>query len=198
MKIFKQCAVSLISIASFTVLTMAGCAVDPVSDPEFDELSGIEEEEGELVDNLSAGKVCGADVGTIWGISKDPNSGAVDVSQPCLNKINEYRKTKNLKPYWLRTGKECCESREAKAAAIKDGHALLGCGGTSYSQAYCGGGRNPNGTVAKSVPWCPKLIFDEGPTGGHYQAMMRTAPRAISCSYYAINRDKHAILINYY
>ena len=138
-------------------------------------------------------------VGPLYSMRDDPNTGAVDVSDYCLGRINYYRATAGLAPHFLKsTAPEavCCQAAEAKTAAEIGGHANGGCGW--QAQGFCGGGRNPNGNVQGSVDWCPRLFFEEGPTGGHYQAMMGVNPRAIMCSFYAVSRDQHSIVVNYY
>jgi hypothetical protein len=198
MSILKRCAAGLLSMVSLSVLTVAGCAVDPASDTGNNDVSGDNGDEGVINEDAASLLSCPG-VGTIYPIASDPNTGAVDVSSFCLGEINKYRKTKNLKPYFLhstKTADVCCQNAEAKTAAAKGGHADGGCGWKS--QGFCGGGRNPSGTAQASVGWCPRLFFQEGPSGGHYQAMMQTAPRGISCSFYAISRDKHSVVVDYY
>ena len=137
--------------------------------------------------------------GLVYPMAADPDVGAVDVGAYCLGLINGYRAQMNLAPYWLQDTSAagiCCAEDEAEAAAQAMGHVDGHCGW--QSQGFCGGGRNPNGTVQLSMDWCPKLFFQEGPTGGHYQAMMRPAPRGIMCSFYALSRDQHAIVVDYY
>lgn len=145
-----------------------------------------------------AGLACG-DAGTLATMSADPDAGAVDVASYCLTLINGYRAKQGLAPYWLQdtsASAMCCAVAEAERAAIAQGHVNGGCGWKS--QGFCGGARNPDGTVKASMDWCPKLFYQEGPTGGHYQAMMRPEPRGIMCSFYALSRDKHAIVVDYY
>lgn len=146
----------------------------------------------------AAGLSC-SDVGRVFPMSADPDTGAVDISEYCLGLINGYRAKQALAPYTLKSTAPdavCCQEAEAKTAAETGGHVNGGCGW--QAQGFCGGGRNPNGTVQASVDWCPRLFFEEGPTGGHYQAMMDPKPRAIMCSYYAVSRDRHSVVVNYY
>jgi hypothetical protein len=145
-----------------------------------------------------AGLACG-DAGSLAAMAADPDAGPVDVAVYCLTLINGYRAKAGLAPYWLHdtsSAAMCCAAQEAEQAATTQGHANGGCGWTS--QGFCGGGRNPDGTVKASMDWCPKLFYQEGPTGGHYQAMMRPEPRGIMCSFYALSRDSHAIVVDYY
>jgi hypothetical protein len=147
----------------------------------------------------AAGLMCTADVGTIHPMSADPDSGAVDVSEYCLGLINGYRSKMGLAPYFLHSTTPeamCCQAAEAKSAAVSGGHVNGGCGWSG--QGFCGGGRNPNGTVKASVDWCPRLFFQEGPSGGHYQGMMDPKPKGVMCSFYAVSRDRHSIVVNYY
>ncbi len=150
----------------------------------------------------AAGMMC-TGAGEVQAMSADPDVGAVDVSEYCLGVINGYRAQKGLAPYYLQsttTEAVCCQASEAKTAAETGGHANGGCGWKA--QGFCGGGRNPNGTAKASVDWCPKLFFQEGPavppSANHYTAMMETAPRGVMCSFYAVSRDKHSIVVNYY
>jgi hypothetical protein len=150
----------------------------------------------------ATGPTC-AGVGQVQAMSADPDTGAVDVSAYCLGVINGYRSQKGLAPYYLHsttTEAVCCQAAEAKTAAETAGHANGGCGWKA--QGFCGGGRNPNGTVKASVDWCPKLFFQEGPAvppgANHYTAMMEPAPRGVMCSFYGVSRDKHSIVVNYY
>jgi hypothetical protein len=152
--------------------------------------------------NSAAGPTC-AGVGQVKPMATDPDTGAVDVSEYCLGVINGYRAEKGLQPYYLHsTAKDavCCQAAEAKTAAEAGGHANGGCGWKA--QGFCGGGRNPGGTVKGSVNWCPRLFFEEGPAkppdSNHYTAMMETKPRGVMCSFYGVSRDKHSIVVNYY
>ncbi len=155
-----------------------------------------------LPSSSAAGLMCKGAV-QIQAMSADPDVGAVDVSEYCLGVINGYRAQKGLEPYFLHSTTAeatCCQASEAKTAAETGGHANGGCGWKA--QGFCGGGRNPNGTAQASVDWCPKLFFQEGPavppSANHYTAMMETAPRGVMCSFYAVSRDKHSIVVNYY
>lgn len=142
-------------------------------------------------------------VGAIQPMAADPDSGAVDVSDYCLGVINGFRALKGLEPFYLQStapAAVCCQAAEAKTAAELGGHANGNCGWKA--QAFCGGGRNPDGTVKASIDWCPKLIFKEGPaapgTANHYTAMMDPTPRGVMCSFYGISRDRHSVVVNYY
>lgn len=150
----------------------------------------------------ASGPMC-TGAGQVQAMSADPDSGAVDVSEYCLARINGLRAQKGLEPYYLQstsTEAVCCQAAEAKTAAEIGGHANGKCGWKA--QGFCGGGRNPNGTVKASVDFCPKMFFEEGPaappSANHYTAMMEIAPRGVMCSFYAVSRDRHSIVVNYY
>lgn len=150
----------------------------------------------------AAGPTC-TGVGQVQAMSADPDTGAVDVSEYCLGLINGYRSKEGLAPYYLQsktTEAVCCQAAEAKTAAETGGHFSGGCGWKA--QGFCGGGRNPDGTVKASVAYCPKLFYQEGPAvppgANHYTAMMEPAPRGVMCSFYGVSRDKHSVVVNYY
>ncbi|WP_353777488.1 CAP domain-containing protein [Winogradskyella sp. 3972H.M.0a.05] len=133
-------------------------------------------------------------------MSDDPYCGYVDVGEYCVNQINMYRAMHGLPPYVRAVEYELCAAREARLA-LENGtfHWNDGCGWVSQGAAGGGrGGDDSDGTVEKSVWWVPKLFYEEGPNGGHYQAMMQENSRFVTCGYYAIDRDSHGIIINYY
>ena len=150
----------------------------------------------------TTGPTC-AVVGQVQAMTADPNTGAVDVSEYCLELINGYRAQKGLKPYYLHSTAAtdvCCQAAEAKTVAESGKHENGKCGW--QSQGLCAGGRNPDGTVQGSMDWCPKLFYREGPatppSTNHYTAMMEEKPRGIMCSFYGMSRDRHSIVVNYY
>ncbi|MDO5975284.1 CAP domain-containing protein [Flavivirga jejuensis] len=130
----------------------------------------------------------------------DPYCGYVDVGEYGLNQINEYRSMHGLPPYVRAIEYELCAAREARLAVENDvSHWSDGCGWKSQGAAGGGrGGDTSNGTVEKSIWWVPKLFYEEGPDGGHYQAMMEERSRAVAIGYYAIDRDRHGVVVNYY
>jgi hypothetical protein len=135
-------------------------------------------------------------------LEEDPDQGYIDVTDYCVEIINEYRTMDGLEPYTIKEDGRCCSAQEAHQALIDD---------TAHNGDYCdwqaqgaaGGGRNPDGTAKASMDWVPKLFYQEkGDTyeesGGHYQAMMRPEPRPIACGWYAEDRDNHRIVVNYW
>ncbi|MEM9466464.1 MAG: S-layer homology domain-containing protein, partial [Actinomycetota bacterium] len=138
--------------------------------------------------------------GKLQTMGFDPYCGYVDVGCWCVEEINRWRAQEGLEPFVRAPEHDACTAREARLAAeAGQPHYSDDCGWRS--QASAGGGRGGDdspGTVKRSVEWLPYLIYREGPGGGHYEAMMSEEVRAVSCSYYAIDRDTHRTFINYY
>ena len=132
-------------------------------------------------------------------MNDDPYCGYVDVGKYGVEEINKYRAQHGLPPFVRAIEHELCAAREARLALENDkAHWSDNCGWRA--QASSGGGRGGDGSpgsVEKSVWWLPKLIYEEGP-GGHYPAMMTERSRGVAVGYYALNRDQHRIIINYY
>lgn len=198
-----------LNICAIALLLFNACSKDdPVLHSPLLDL-GIDEEEmetrltsslvGELPDGLgNPDNLCND--GAMQLMSDDPFCGYVDVGEYGVNQINEYRAKHGLPPFVRAVEYELCAAREARFA-VENGvfHWSDGCGWRS--QGAAGGGRGGNdseGTVEKSVWWVPKLFYQEGPDGGHYQAMMTERSRAVAVGYYAIDRDRHGIVVNYY
>ncbi|MEM9651025.1 MAG: CAP domain-containing protein [Actinomycetota bacterium] len=138
--------------------------------------------------------------GVIQPMADDKTCGYADIGGYCLEQINYWRAQEGLEPFVRLEEFEACAAREARRAVdAARPHYSDNCGWRA--QASSGGGRGGDGsagTIEKSVWWLPKLIFDEGPEGGHYQGMMTERVRGVSCGYFARNRDEHRIIINYY
>lgn len=133
-------------------------------------------------------------------MADDPYCGYVDVGEYATNRINEFRALHGLPPFVRAVEYELCAAREARLA-LENGtvHWSDGCGWVSQGAAGGGrGGDDSDGSVEKSIWWVPKLFYEEGPEGGHYQAMMTERSRGVTAGYYALDRDHHVIVINYY
>ncbi len=138
--------------------------------------------------------------GTMLLMADDPYCGYVDVGEYATNRINEFRSIHGLPPFVRAVEHELCAAREARFA-LENGtvHWSDDCGWRSQGAAGGGrGGDDSDGTVERSVWWVPKLFYEEGPQGGHYQAMMTERSRGVAVGYYAIDRDHHVIVVNYY
>ncbi len=138
--------------------------------------------------------------GVIQPMADDASCGYADIGGYCLEQINHWRAQEGLEPFVRLEEFEACAAREARLA-LEAGKAHFSDNCGWRAQASSGGGRGgegSNGTIEKSVWWLPKLIFDEGPDGGHYQGMMTERVRGVACGYFASDRDAHRIIINYY
>ncbi len=138
--------------------------------------------------------------GVMQVMADDPYCGYVDIGEYATNRINEFRERHGLPPFVRATEYELCAAREARLA-LENGtaHWSDDCGWVAQGAAGGGrGGDESEGTVEKSVWWVPKLFYEEGPEGGHYQGMMTERSRGVTAGYYALDRDRHAIVINYY
>lgn len=138
--------------------------------------------------------------GVIQPMADDASCGYADIGGYCLEQINYWRAKEGLEPFVRLEEFEACAAREARLA-LEAGKPHFGDDCGWRAQASSGGGRGgdgSNGTIEKSVWWLPKLIFDEGPEGGHYQGMMTERVRGVSCGYFSRDRDEHRIIINYY
>jgi hypothetical protein len=138
--------------------------------------------------------------GVIQAMVDDALCGYADVGCYCVDQINSWRAQEGLQPYVRLEEYEACASREARLA-LEAGQAHYNDDCGWRAQASSGGGRGGEGspgTIEKSVWWLPRLIYGEGPDGGHYQGMMTERVRGVSCGYYAVDRDQHRIIINYY
>ncbi len=138
--------------------------------------------------------------GVMQPMSDDPYCGYVDVGEYAVNQINEYRAKHGLPPYVRAIEYELCAAREARLA-VQNGTFHWSDGCEWRSQGAAGGGRggdDSDGTVEKSIWWVPKLFYQEGPDGGHYQAMMEERSRRVAIGYFAIDRDSHGVVVNYY
>jgi hypothetical protein len=211
MKLRNICNKTLCVLSTGLLLTTAvACGDLPDPDPAADDEVAEPTESaataqcnfGKTVYNTLIGNVNIGYTGPIYAMSTNPASGGVDVGSHCLTQVNYYRRLKNLAPYTLKpltTTQKCCLIAEAKAAVdYKRAHFMARCLSGSPSQGAGGGGRGGTGTVRDAVTWVPKLFYQEGASGGHYQAMKRPQTRQFTCSYYAKDRYKHAILLNWY
>lgn len=133
-------------------------------------------------------------------MSDDPFCGYVDVGEYATNEINRQRAKLGLTPYVRGIEFELCAAREARLAVQNETfHWSDNCGWRSQGAAGGGrGGDGSSGSVQASIKWVPKLFWQEGPGGGHYEAMMEERSRRVAVGYYAIDRDKHGVVVNYY
>ena len=201
-------AVPIILLTHF--LFLQSCTKED-SQPKHSPLIDLGIDENEMLDRLETSLVGEApdgpgnpeglcNDGLMQWMPDDPYCGYVDVGAYATNQINSYRALHDLPPYVRAVEYELCAAREARLA-LENGtvHWSDGCGWKSQGAAGGGrGGDDSDGTVQRSVWWVPKLFYEEGPDGGHYQAMMEERSRGVAVGYYAIDRDSHVIVVNYY
>ena len=111
-----------------------------------------------------------------------PPSKPVDTSpeQICVDSINSHRLTLGLAPYKRWETAEACSSTEAKSdAASNKAHGAFGqC--QEFAQNECPGWPGPSD---KMIPSCLKMMWAEGPGGGHYENMRSTRYTQVSCGF---------------
>ncbi len=132
----------------------------------------------------SSGSSSGDDDGSSSGSSGVTASGNT-LNELCFNTINEYRKTKGLPPYTRWTDAESCSDGEAKSDAEtnRPHGAFPACG--EFAQNECPGNQGKPETV---IPQCLKLMWGEGPGGGHYENMASTKFKQAACGVFVTSR----------
>lgn len=111
------------------------------------------------------------------------DSGAnADAAQLCVDTINAYRATLGLAPYARWTSAEACSDGEAQSdSQTGKAHGAFGrCG--EWAQNECPGWSGPPGAMITS---CLKMMWAEGPGGGHYENMRGKYKRA-ACGFYVL------------
>jgi|GEM_PF-1935350 len=108
------------------------------------------------------------------------NSG--DLRVDCLNAINAYRASIGRSALTLKndaTTNSCVDKQSADDGAIGAAHRNFGKCGES-AQNECPGWGGETGTAQNG---CLKMMWGEGPGGGHYENMANAAYRQVSCGY---------------
>ncbi len=115
------------------------------------------------------------------------NPGSTDVAQDCVDKINAYRATKGLAPYARWTDGESCASDQAKSDSESGkAHGAFGqCG--EWAQDEC---PDWDGPPSSMIGPCLKMMWDEGPGGGHYKNMSNSEYTQASCGFYTLPDGK--------
>jgi hypothetical protein len=121
---------------------------------------------------------------------EEGSSGGVSASggtlqELCFNTINEYRKTKGLPPFTRWSSSEACADGEAKSDADtnRPHGAFPRCG--EFAQNECPGNPGKPETV---IPQCLRLMWGEGPGGGHYENMASTKWKQVACGVHVTSR----------
>ncbi len=108
------------------------------------------------------------------------SSNLDDLRQNCLAVINQYRASIGRPALTLRTSaSSCLDGQAASDGAAGFAHGAFGKCGES-AQDECPGW---NGSPASSQPGCLKMMWDEGPGGGHYENMANAAYKEVACGF---------------
>lgn len=119
---------------------------------------------------------------TTSGSSGTASSSGTTAEEICVATMNEYRKAAGLAPYarWAEN-ETCTASQAASDGALRQPHGAFGkCG--ENAQTECPGWPGPPGTM---IPKCLKSMMDEGPGGGHHDAIVNPKYTKVSCGFAA-------------
>lgn len=135
---------------------------------------------------------CGSDDppagnGTSGGASSSSDvvaGGDGSAADLCVQTINDYRKTQNLPALTRWTDAESCADGQAKSdGETKKAHgAFPKCG--EFAQNECPGWPGP---ASKMIPDCLKAMWNEGPGGGHHDAMASAKYTKVSCGFATVS-----------
>jgi uncharacterized protein YkwD len=122
------------------------------------------------------------------------SGGGSTAAEVCFNTINQYRATKNLPPLARWTDGETCADGEAKSdSETKKPHgAFPSC--KEFAQNECPD--NP-GPAAQNIGACLKLMWGEGPGGGHYDNMASTKWKQVACGFATTSRGTYWSVQNF-
>jgi hypothetical protein len=104
----------------------------------------------------------------------------------CVSIVNQYRATLNLTPLTRWADNEgCANTQAASDARSGTAHGAFGrC--TENAQNECPGWGGPPGDM---IAGCLKMMWDEGPGGGHHDNMAGSSQR-IACGFYVNEAGK--------
>lgn len=100
----------------------------------------------------------------------------------CVSEINKYRATLGLPPVQRWHATEVCTDDEARRDGISQtAHGAFGsC--QEWEQCECPGWDGPPDTL---IVDCLRAMWDEGPGGGHHDAMANPENHFVSCGFHA-------------
>jgi len=141
-----------------------------------------------LIGGLGAGGGAGAGGTTPTISTATPPAGAsLDVlRQSCADAINQYRATINVAPLTLKadaTTAACMDKQAGDDATSGRAHAHFGACG-EMAQDEC---PNWSGDPGSQQLACLKMMWAEGPGGGHYNNMANASYTKVSCGYATLN-----------
>jgi hypothetical protein len=104
----------------------------------------------------------------------------------CVAEINKYRATIGAAPIARWTDAEGCANAQAKSdAETGTAHGAFGrCGERAQNECP-----NWGGTIESTIANCLKMMWDEGPGGGHHDNMAGTSQR-VACGFYVTGNGK--------
>jgi hypothetical protein len=125
-------------------------------------------------------------------IATDPSAPPAAASSPgdpsldrardlCVSEINRYRAAIGVAPVQRWRATEACTDDEARRDGVsKKAHGAFGsC--EEWEQCECPGWDGPADTL---VVGCLKAMWDEGPGGGHHDAMANPENKFVSCGFH--------------
>ena len=164
---------------AFFVVSIAACSDDSsaLKSSTGTTNSGASESSGSNGSNGSAATNNGS-TGNAGGSSGDGSP-----EQTCVDAINAYRKTIGAPAYARWNDEESCADGEAKSdSASGTAHGAFGtC--NEFAQDECPGWPGPPGSM---ITDCLKLMWAEGPGGGHYDNMSSTQYTQAACGFYTL------------
>ncbi len=163
---------------------------DNVQDDSSEESNSEAYETGEAI-GAAIGSIIGA-IGTATSSGGGSSGTGIDIATPpagssfdtlrnsCLDSINAYRRQVGAPPLTQRTDKgSCVDQQSAQDGASGRAHGSFGSCGESAQNECPGWGGDPG----SSQQACLKMMWAEGPGGGHYENMKNPAYRQVACGY---------------
>ena len=139
-----------------------------------------------LISGLAGGAGAGSTTPTI-STATPPAGASLDVlRQSCTDAINQYRATINVAPLTLKadaTTAACMDKQAGDDGMSGRAHAHFGACG-EMAQDECPDWSGDPGPQQLS---CLKMMWAEGPGGGHYNNMSNSSYTKVSCGYATVN-----------
>jgi hypothetical protein len=110
-----------------------------------------------------------------------PTNDASDVAQLCVDEINRHRATLGLRPLERARDRESCADKQIRDdASSGKWHGSFGSCNESL-QNECNSSPTPKDQFIKG---CLQGMWNEGPGGGHYEAMKNPSVTKVWCGFY--------------
>ena len=117
-----------------------------------------------------------------------------DLRKACMDAINQYRSSIGRSALTLKADAGAClDKQSADDGAVGGAHRNFGKCGESAQDECPGWGGDPGSAQAG----CLKMMWAEGPGGGHYENMANPAYRQVACGY-ALVGGKWWMIQNFY